>query len=59
MELIIQNKKTVIHQVRLDKELDEFIIKVSKDLSCSKSEAIRAMVRFCKNVGWKNGGKDE
>lgn len=59
MQLVIEEKKTIIHQIRLDNELNDFVMSVAKDLSCSKSQAMRAMIKFCKNAGWQaenNGG---
>ena len=53
MKLIIEEKKTIIHQIRLDNEINDFVMSVAKDLSCSKSEAIRAMIKFCKKTNFE------
>lgn len=53
MKLEIPERKLISCQLRLDRELNDFVTSVAKDLSCSKSEAIRAMIKVCKNANWR------
>lgn len=48
MKLEVQSKvNSCSHQVRLPQDLNEFVIKISEELNCSKSEAIRSMIKAC------------
>ena len=57
MELENQNKaKPYICQVRLSEDLEQFVNEISKELSCTKSEAIRSIIRACR-ADFKREGK--
>lgn len=55
MDLEIRKKNDFNHQVRLPIDLNDFVVNVSKELNCSKSEAIRSMIKACKEEFKKKG----
>lgn len=53
MQLQVQQKLDTCNlKVRLSADLNEFVIKISQELNCSKSEAIRSMIKACR-AGFK------
>lgn len=53
MYLEIEDKKDTVYQVLLDKECSDFVLQTCNDLKISKSQAIRSMVRICKNANFE------
>jgi len=50
MNLQTENEeKPFVCHVRLSQNMNDYIVKVSDQLKCNKSEAIRAMIRACKD----------
>lgn len=56
MELQIEKTKNLNVNVRLTKDLNDFVNQISKELDCTKSEAIRSMIKACR-AGFKKEGE--
>jgi hypothetical protein len=57
MNIEKEDKKDILYQVLLDQECSDFVLQTCKDLNISKSQAIRSMVRVCKNANFADGGQ--
>lgn len=53
MQLQVQKKVDAYNlKVRLSEDLNQFVIQISEELNCSKSEAVRSMIKACR-AGFK------